>query len=321
MAISGLSFPIKIGTRGSPLALAQAHETRARLMGALHQPENAFEIVEITTSGDRITDRPLSEAGGKGLFTKEIEQALLDGRIDLAVHSTKDMPTLLPEGLELAAYLPREDVRDCFISLSGHTLASLPEGARVGTSSLRRAAMLKHLRPDIEIVEFRGNVQTRLQKLAQGIADATLLAEAGLIRLGNPIAREILDPSRFVPAVGQGAVCVEARSDRPEILEMLRLVHDEATEMRVEAERAMLAMLDGSCHTPIAAYTQLDGESLSLRGLVLSVDGARKVDVRQETALGDEPLEAAIALGMRVGEQLLAQGAGALVEGGEREGW
>ncbi len=203
---------VKIGTRGSALAVAQAAEVRARLMAAHGLPEEAFEIVVISTSGDRIQDRPLSQAGGKGLFTKEIEEAMLDGRIDLAVHSSKDMPTVLPDGLEISAFLEREDVRDVFIGRSIAKLEDLPQGAKLGTSSLRRQALVLRLRPDLDVGMFRGNVQTRLRKLEEGVAEGTLLALAGLNRLGMPhIATEVMDPERFPPALGQGAICIESR--------------------------------------------------------------------------------------------------------------
>ena len=203
---------LKIGTRGSALALAQARETRARLMAAHGLPEQAFEIVVISTSGDRILDRPLAQAGGKGLFTKEIEEALIDGRIDIAVHSSKDMPTALPEGLELSAFLEREDVRDAFVGRAAPRLAELPHGAVVGSSSLRRQALIRRLRPDIEVVTFRGNVQTRLRKLEEGEVAGTLLAYAGLRRLDlADVVTELLPAKDFPPAPGQGAICIEAR--------------------------------------------------------------------------------------------------------------
>jgi hydroxymethylbilane synthase len=221
------SNPLRIGTRGSALALAQAHETRDRLMAAHGLAEDSFEIVVIKTSGDRIQDRPLSEVGGKGLFTKEIEEALLDGRIDLAVHSSKDMPTVLPDGLALTAFLPREDVRDAFLSPKAKTLTDLPHGAVVGSSSLRRQAMIKRLRPDIEVVMYRGNLQTRLRKLAEGAVDATLLAAAGLRRLGlEAEITSLLETDQFLPAVGQGAICIESRADDTATLQMLAAIHD-----------------------------------------------------------------------------------------------
>ncbi|WP_292249398.1 hydroxymethylbilane synthase, partial [Mesorhizobium sp.] len=216
---------LKIGTRGSPLALAQAHETRTRLMAAHGLPEQAFEIVVISTSGDRIQDRPLSEAGGKGLFTKEIEEAMLAGRIDIAVHSSKDMPTLLPEGLEISAFLPREDARDAFIGKAAKTIAELPRGARVGSSSLRRQALIRRMRPDLEVVMFRGNVQTRLRKLDEGVADGTILAYAGLKRLGlGDVVTDLMSLEQFPPAPGQGAICIESRIGDADVERMLAAI-------------------------------------------------------------------------------------------------
>ena len=264
------STSIKIGTRGSQLALAQAYETRQRLMDAHGLSEDDFEIVVIKTTGDMIQDRPLSEAGGKGLFTKEIEEALLDGRIDLAVHSSKDMPTCLPEGLELSTFLPREDVRDAFISSKYGSFAEMPAGAIVGTSSLRRQAMVKKLRPDLEVVMYRGNVQRRLQKLEEGVADATLLACAGLRRLGQAeVITSAIETDDFLPAVGQGAIGIETRNGDERILSLLESIHHANTERALACERALLGALDGSCRTPIAGLAEIDGERLRFSGLVL----------------------------------------------------
>jgi hydroxymethylbilane synthase len=267
---------IRIGTRGSPLALAQANEVAARLAAAHGLAADRFETVVFRTSGDRIQDRPLAEAGGKGLFTKEIEEALIDGRVDLAVHSMKDMPTVLPEGLEIAALLPREDVRDAFISLAWPSLDAMPAGARVGTSSLRRSAQIRRLRPDLEIVPLRGNVHTRLRKLEEGVADATLLAIAGLNRAG--LADRItapMDVSVMLPAVAQGAIGVEIRRDDAEARRLVSAIDDAPTTLAVTAERVFLARLEGSCRTPIAALATLDGERIHLSGEILSPDGAR----------------------------------------------
>ncbi|WP_297845032.1 hydroxymethylbilane synthase [uncultured Roseibium sp.] len=294
------SNPLRIGTRGSALALAQAHETRDRLMAAHSLAEDAFEIVVIKTSGDRIQDRPLSEVGGKGLFTKEIEEALLDGRIDLAVHSSKDMPTVLPDGLALTAFLPREDVRDAFLSPKAKTLTDLPQGAVVGSSSLRRQAMIKRLRPDIEVVMYRGNLQTRLRKLAEGEVDATLLAAAGLRRLGlEAEITSLLETDQFLPAVGQGAICIESRADDKATLEMLAAIHDEATQIRLDAERAFLAVLDGSCRTPIGGLATLEGDTMHFRGIVLKPDGSAAHE-----ASGSGPVAEAALIGRSVGEDL-----------------
>lgn len=248
--------PLKIGTRGSPLALAQTELFIAALKKA--RPElrhsSAIEIVTITTSGDRIQDRPLSEAGGKGLFTKEIEDALLEGAIDCAVHSMKDMPTQLPPGLVIPCLLPREDPRDAFISLKAKSLAELPRGAVVGTSSLRRQAILLARRPDLQVVTFRGNVGTRLKKLQEGVVDATLLALAGLKRLGKEtLATSILEHDEMLPAVAQGAVGIEVREGDRTTRDVIAPVHCAITELRVTAERAFLACMDGSCRTPLAA--------------------------------------------------------------------
>ncbi|ESX67271.1 MULTISPECIES: hydroxymethylbilane synthase [unclassified Mesorhizobium] len=274
---------LKIGTRGSPLALAQAHETQARLMTAHGMPAEAFEVVVISTSGDRIQDRPLSEAGGKGLFTKEIEEALLARRIDIAVHSSKDMPTLLPEGLELAAFLPREDARDAFIGKAARTIAGLPQGARVGSSSLRRQALIRRMRPDIDVVMFRGNVQTRLRKLDEGIADGTILAYAGLKRLGlENVVTDLMPLDVFPPAPGQGAICIESRIGDRDVEAMLAAIHDVPTGQALACERAFLAALDGSCRTPIAGHATISGATVSFAGLIISPDGTQSHEVRLE---------------------------------------
>lgn len=270
--------PLKIGTRGSPLALAQAHETRDRLAAAFSLAPEAFEIVVIKVTGDQILDRTLKEIGGKGLFTREIEEALLAGSIDIAVHSMKDMPTLQPEGLILDCHLPREDVRDAFVSPSVARLMDLPQGAVVGSSSLRRRAQLAHRRPDLQLVEFRGNVQTRMKKLADGVAAATFLAMAGLNRLGlADVARSAIDPEEMLPAVAQGAIGIERRAADTRVQAMLAAIHDRDTGLRLAAERAFLLRLDGSCQTPIAGLALLDGGSLWLRGEVLRPDGTQVI--------------------------------------------
>lgn len=282
--------PLKIGTRGSPLALAQAHETRARLMAAFELPEAAFEIVVIKVTGDAIQDRPLKDIGGKGLFTREIEEALLNGAIDIAVHSMKDMPVLQPAGLLLDTYLPREDVRDAFVAQDVETLKDLPEGARVGSSSLRRKAQLLNAFPHLEVVEFRGNVQTRLKKLADGVASATFLAQAGLNRLGMAhVARGAMSPDDMLPAIAQGAIGIERRSDDMNTAAMLEAIHHLETGQRLAAERAFLAALDGSCETPIAGLAELDGSTLRLRGEVLRPDGSEKVADDRTSSIADAP--------------------------------
>ena len=281
------SSPLRIGTRGSPLALAQAVETRTKLMTAWDWPEEAFEVVVIQTSGDRIQDRPLRLVGGKGLFTKEIEEQLLDGSIDIAVHSMKDMPTAQPDGLVLDTYLPREDVRDAFVSPSADSIASLTQGARVGSSSLRRRAQLMHVRPDLDVVEFRGNVQTRLKKLTEGVASCTFLAMAGLNRLNMAhIATLAIEPEDMLPAVAQGAIGIERRSNDSVTAALLEPLHHATTGQRLAAERAFLAALDGSCETPIAGLATLEGSELLLRGEVLRPDGSEKLSGERRGAIG-----------------------------------
>lgn len=280
--------PLRIGTRGSPLALAQAHETRTRLAAAFDLPDDAFEIVVIKTTGDKVLDRPLGEIGGKGLFTREIEDALLDGGIDIAVHSMKDMPVAQPDGLVIDCFLPREDVRDAFLTLDGQTFAELPEGSVVGTSSLRRKSQLLHKRPDLKIVEFRGNVQTRLKKLADGVATGTFLAMAGLRRLGlTDLPVTAIPTDDMLPAVAQGAIGIERRAGDSRAADMLApILHDE-TRARLVAERAFLAALDGSCQTPIAGLSELDGGTLKLRGEILRTDGSEAVHGATEGPVSD----------------------------------
>ncbi|MEM1234112.1 MAG: hydroxymethylbilane synthase [Pseudomonadota bacterium] len=297
--------PLKIGTRGSPLALAQAFETRRRLMSAHGLPEDAFEICIIKTTGDRILDRPLKEIGGKGLFTREIEDDLLGGRIDIAVHSMKDMPTVQPDGLCLDCYLPREDVRDAFVSLHDHTLASLPVGAKVGSSSLRRRAQLLNFRSDLDVVEFRGNVQTRLKKLQDGVALCTFLAMAGLNRLDlSEVPKSPIAPEDMLPAVAQGAIGIERRAGDAATAALLSSIHDGPTGERLAAERAFLKALDGSCETPIAGLAELSGAELRLRGEILRPDGSER--------LADEitgPIADGAALGATLADRLLSQAA------------
>jgi hydroxymethylbilane synthase len=276
---------IRIGTRGSPLALAQAREVEQRLEAAHGPGRLAFEMRIIKTSGDRIQDRPLAEAGGKGLFTKEIEEALAAGEVDIAVHSMKDMPTLLPAGLALACFLPREDVRDAFIGTGAKNLARLPAGAVVATSSLRRQAQVRHLRPDLSVVPIRGNVETRLRKLAEGVADATLLALAGLKRLGiEDKATAPVPVEEMLPAVAQAAIGVEIRAGDEAMAELLAPVNDEATALAVTAERAFLARLEGSCRMPIAALGEVAGGRFAFRGMILTPDGGKAWATRREGA-------------------------------------
>ncbi|MFD0980550.1 hydroxymethylbilane synthase [Tropicimonas aquimaris] len=297
--------PLRIGTRGSPLALAQAHETRNRLAAAFDLPEAAFEIVVIKTTGDDraliAADRPLKEIGGKGLFTKEIEEDLLTGRIDIAVHSMKDMPVEQPAGLTLDCYLPREDVRDAFVTLDGMAFGDLPEGAVVGTSSLRRRAQLLFRRPDLQVVEFRGNVQTRMRKLTEGVAEATFLACAGLNRLGmDDVRRTPIAAEDMLPAVAQGAIGIERRTGDSAAAALLDAIHDGPTGQRLAAERAYLAALDGSCETPIAGLAELSGGEVTLRGEILRPDGSECL-----TDYGRAPIADGAALGREIAARLL----------------
>ncbi|MBV7408502.1 hydroxymethylbilane synthase [Maritimibacter sp. DP1N21-5] len=300
--------PLKIGTRGSPLALAQAHETRDRLAAAFDLPEAAFEIVVIKTTGDDraliASDTPLKTLGGKGLFTREIEDQLLSGGIDLAVHSMKDMPVAQPAGLTLDCYLPREDTRDAFVALDGSPLADLRQGATVGTSSLRRRSQLLNRRPDLTVVEFRGNVQTRLTKLGDNLAEATFLAMAGLTRLGmlGDVPHTPIAPEDMLPAVAQGAIGIERRSHDARAIHMLEALHDTATGQRLGAERAFLAALDGSCQTPIAGLATLDGTTLRLRGEILRTDGSEALADDMTGAIEDGP-----EIGTEMARKLLAQ--------------
>ena len=297
------SAPLRIGTRGSPLALAQAYETRKRLTEALNVSKDSFEIVVISTSGDRILDRPLKEVGGKGLFTKEIEQEMLDRKIDIAVHSMKDMPVEQPDGLTLGCYLPREDVRDAFVSSDFKNVSDLPSGSKVGTSSLRRKAQLKFSRPDLEVVEFRGNVQTRLKKLKDGVASCTFLAMAGLNRLGlEEVAQSTINPSQMLPAIAQGAIGIEWREEDKQITDMLKKIHHTETEQRLNAERAFLAELDGSCQTPIAGLATIEGSSLKFTGQVLRTDGSESIS---ETASCN--IEDGAELGREMAQKILAK--------------
>ena len=294
--------PFKIGTRGSPLALWQAHEVRRCLMAAYSLPEAAFEIVVIKVTGDQILDKALKEIGGKGLFTREIEEALLDGGIDIAVHSMKDMPTMQPAGLILDCYLPREDVRDGFVSPAVAGLMDLPQGATVGSSSLRRRAQLAHRRPDLKLVEFRGNVQTRMKKLEDGVAVATFLAMAGLNRLGMAQHAKPIAVTEMLPAVAQGAIGVERRLADPRAEAMLAAIHHTPTGQQLAAERGFLARLDGSCETPIAGLAVLEGATLWLRGEILRPDGTRVIAGELRGPVAD-----AAAIGAALADELLAK--------------
>jgi hydroxymethylbilane synthase len=298
------SLPIRIGTRGSPLALAQAEETRRTLVTVLRLDPEAIAIVPMRTTGDRITDRPIAEAGGKGLFTKEIDEALLDGRIDIGVHSAKDMATRLPDGVVIAACLKREDVRDAFVSPLAARLEDLPQGAVVGTSSLRRRALALRARPDLRIVDLRGNVDTRLRKIAAGEAQATLLAAAGLIRLGLiDRVSSFLDVLSWLPAPGQGAIAIAAREDDVAMRQRLAAIDDRTTSAALAAERAFLAVLDGSCRTPIGGLARIDGARLSFSGIIVTIDG---IDAH-ETAISG-PTSDAAGIGRQAGTELLRRG-------------
>jgi hydroxymethylbilane synthase len=294
---------IRIGTRGSLLALAQSHEVRARLQKAHSLSDDAVTITIIKTTGDQVLDRPLADIGGKGLFTKEIEEALLGNEIDVAVHSMKDMQTALPDGLILGAVLPREDPRDAFISLRYTGIGALPEGAVVGTSSLRRKAQLLSIRPDLRIVDFRGNVQTRLRKLEEGVAEATFLAVAGLRRLG--LQDRITAPipiEEMLPAVAQGAIGLEIRAGDATTAARVAPLNDAATALAVATERAFLARLEGSCRTPIAGHAIFDGARLSFRGQVLSPDGRNGYDVVRTGSL-----QSATEIGLAAADEILSK--------------
>jgi len=291
---------LRIGSRGSPLALIQARAVQSGLAAAAGLDARRIELVAIRTTGDAVQDRPLAEAGGKGLFTKEIEQALIAGKIDLAVHSSKDIPTLLPAGLLLAGFLPREDPRDAFISRKAKTLRELGPGAVVGTASPRREALVKRLRPDLKVVTLRGNVETRLAKLDAGEVDATILAVAGLKRLGLLAeATAILDPDEFLPAVGQGAIGIETRADDANTRALVAKVDDPDTAIALAAERAFLAVLDGSCRTPIGGHAEVSGGKIRFRGVIVKSDGSEAFEVAREGRR-----EAAAEIGADAGREL-----------------
>jgi hydroxymethylbilane synthase len=291
-----------VGARGSPLALWQANHVRALLIDVHGLGDDAVALEPITTSGDLIRDKPLRDFGGKGLFTKEIDEALLGNRVDLAVHSMKDLPTDLPPGITIAAVLPRGDVRDAFISAKGELLAALPPGAVVGSSSLRRQAQVKRLRPDLQAIDFRGNVETRLKKLEQGMVDATLLALAGLERLGlTRHATSVLPTDEMLPAVAQGAIGVSCRNDDAKTRELLHALNDDRTATAVACERAFLAQLDGSCRTPIAGLAEIADGLLRFRGLVLNPEGTEWHEIERSGAPED-----AVSIGASSGRELLA---------------
>jgi len=293
---------LKLGTRRSPLAMAQAEEARERLIAA--HPGLAVELVPVLASGDKVQDRPLAEIGGKALWTKELDAWLLEGEIDFAVHSLKDVETLRPESITIAAILPREDVRDVLVGAA--SLADLPPGARIGTSAPRRAALALHARPDCQVVGFRGNVQTRLAKLEAGEADVTLLALAGLNRLGNAAVGTPLNPRKWLPAPGQGAIAIECRANDAETRALLSAIDDLPSRQAVEAERGLLAALGGNCHSPIAVFTEALGGKLVMRAALLSPDGAEMVEARLSFAPDDPAGPLALAA------QLLGQASPAI---------
>lgn len=284
---------LRVGTRQSPLAMAQARETRARLCAAHGWAEEAVELVPVRASGDKVQDRPLADIGGKALWTKELDGWLHEGRIDAAVHSMKDVETLRPEWLTIAAILPREDVRDVLIGAP--TVAAIPAGARVGTSAPRRAAQMLHQRPDCQIVLFRGNVATRLARLASGEADVTLLAAAGLARLAETGVGTALDPQEWLPAPAQGAIGIECRTDDARTRDLLAAIDHAASRSEVMAERGLLAALGGTCHSPIAVLTDWQGAALSMRAALFSSDGIDRVEAQAGFAPGDADAPAALA--------------------------
>ena len=303
-----MSQIVRIATRKSALALWQAEFVKAELLR--HHPALQVELVPMSTQGDKILDTPLAKIGGKGLFVKELETAMLDGRADIAVHSIKDVPVAFPDGLVLQTICQREDPRDAFVSNQFQDLSQLPHGAVVGTSSLRRQCQLKALRPDLTVRDLRGNVNTRLAKLDNGEFAAIILASAGLIRLGfSARIASYLEPEQSLPANGQGAVGIECRSDDTAIQQLLAPLEHQPTRLCVLAERAMNRRLQGGCQVPIGAFATLNGDQLQLRGLVGSLDGS--VIIRAEQTGNAEHAE---QIGLAVAEQLLAQGAGAILQ-------
>lgn len=308
MSIGTSAQPLRIATRQSPLALWQAHYVANELRR--HHPGLVVELVSMVTQGDKILDVPLAKIGGKGLFVKELEAAMLDGRADIAVHSMKDVPMTFPEGLELSVICPRENPFDAFVSNKYASVEAMPLGAVVGTSSLRRQCQIRRARPDLVVKDLRGNVQTRLGKLDAGEYDAIILACAGLLRLNmSDRIRCSLDPELMLPAVGQGAVGIECRTHDAYTRSLLAPLHDLATAIRVTAERAMNTRLEGGCQVPIAGYATLSGDQISIEGRVGSVDGQRMII---DYVMGSQ--SQAEALGIELAEKLLAQGAGEILD-------
>jgi len=305
---------LRIGARGSKLSLAQTQQTRARLAAALGVDAGALEIIPIVTTGDRIQDRRLIEAGGKGLFTKELDDALLEGRIDIGVHSLKDLPTRLPDGVTLACVPEREDPRDAFVSPHAATLMDLPQGALIGTASLRRQAQALHARPDLQVVTLRGNVDTRLQRLSEGVAHATFLALAGLKRLGlADRAASLIDPEAMPPAACQGALAITARSDDARVNDMLGACENQSARIEIEAERAFLEALDGSCRTPIGALARVNGGALAFSGETLTPNGSARWRRVETITLGANPIAQARALGAQLGGEIRDEAGDAIV--------
>lgn len=303
-----MAKPVRIATRKSPLALWQAEEVSRQLK--LHHPGIEIELVKIVSKGDKILDAPLAKVGGKGLFVKELEQGMLDGEADIAVHSMKDVPMEFPPGLHLPVIMEREDPRDAFVSNQYHSLSDLPDNARIGTSSLRRQLQIKEAMPQAEMLHLRGNVNSRLEKLDRGDFDAIILASAGLIRLGfqHRISSHI-EPEQSLPAIGQGAVGIECRENDQHMMDLIAPLNDPHTHTRLIAERAMNHRLHGGCQVPIGGYATLHGDEIYLRGLVGRPDGSEVVrgEIRGPAAQAEE-------LGIRLGDQLLAQGAEAILK-------
>ncbi|MEM6665424.1 MAG: hydroxymethylbilane synthase [Pseudomonadota bacterium] len=295
--------PFRIGTRGSPLALWQAYTVRDKLKAAHGLGDDAIQIIEVKTIGDKVLDRRLAEIGGKGLFTKELDAFLAEGDVDCAVHSLKDVPTFLPPGMVLAAYLEREDPRDALIAGDITSLDQLPQGSVVGTASLRREALLRAARPDIEVVLLRGNVQTRLSKVAGGEMDAAILANAGLKRLDlTRVISEVLDPDVFLPAVGQGIVAVQIRDNDPRALDLVGALNVQESKAAALTERSFLATLDGSCQSPIAGHARISGDALHFEGRLMTSDGTEIETEATEGSTAD-----AEAIGRRAAEAILAR--------------
>lgn len=304
----------RIGARGSKLSLAQTEQVRAKFAAQLGVEAAVLEVVPITTSGDAIQDRRLIEAGGKGLFTKELDEALLDGRIDLAVHSLKDLPTRLPDGITLACVPEREDPRDAFVSLRARTLDELPAGANVGTASLRRQAQTLFARPDVGVVTLRGNVDTRLRKLEAGEADATFLALAGLKRLGlQDRAASVVGPQQMPPAACQGALAITARAGDARVRDALTPLQDKNARIEIEAERAFLEALDGSCRTAIGALARVSGDELTFIGEALTPDGTTRWRREGNITLTANAIDDARRMAQRLGEAIRREAGDALI--------